>query len=222
MSGRQMTQMTTEEVWTAFSAPLRGYIRRQVRNESAVDDLLQEVFVRVHTHGANIRAQESLRGWLYEITRNVVTDHFRRQRPGQFVPFPIDAEERYAAPEPDTVASSLQALSPCVRAMAEALPEPYREALLLTEFAGLSQRALAGRLGLTFSGAKSRVQRAREKLRALLLACCHLEFDHAGRVMGYQPNCACCAEADLGEDACAHGGATDESCQCPGAAALAH
>jgi RNA polymerase sigma-70 factor, ECF subfamily len=91
-------------------------------------------------------------------------------------------------PEEDVQAE----LAPSVAAMVNALPEPYREALYLTEYQGLSQRDLAVRLGLSFSGAKSRVQRAREKLKQLLLDCCHLEFDRRGRIIDYQPRCACC------------------------------
>ena len=78
--------------------------------------------------------------------------------------------------------------------MVESLPADYREALILTEYEGLTQRALAERLGLSFSGAKSRVQRAREKLKAMLLDCCHFEFDRFGKIIDYQPNCACCTD----------------------------
>lgn len=83
-------------------------------------------------------------------------------------------------------------LLPCVAAMVDALPSSYREALRLTEYQGLSQKALSERLGISFSGAKSRVQRARAKLKQQLLECCHFQFDHAGRIIDYQPRCANC------------------------------
>ena len=85
-------------------------------------------------------------------------------------------------------------LAPSVAAMLERLPEHYREALVLTEYQGLTQKELAERLGLSFSGAKSRVQRAREKLKQLMLECCHFEFDCLGRVIDYQPRCCCCSQ----------------------------
>ena len=77
--------------------------------------------------------------------------------------------------------------------MAASLPEPYREALLLTEFGGLSQQQLADQLGISLSGAKSRIQRARKKIRDDLLTCCHFEFDRYGRVVDYWEHCCCCA-----------------------------
>jgi RNA polymerase sigma-70 factor (ECF subfamily) len=88
---------------------------------------------------------------------------------------------------------AVRELSPCVAAMVEELPEAYREALRLTEYEGLSQKALSDRLGISFSGAKSRVQRARAKIKEQLPNCCHFQFDYAGRIIEYQSRCACCA-----------------------------
>src|SRR5437588_726670 len=80
-------------------------------------------------------------------------------------------------------------LVPCIKEMVDSLTNDYRQALILTEYEGLTQRELAVRLGISVSGAKSRVQRAREKLKDMLLDCCHFEFDHSGRVIDYQPKC---------------------------------
>jgi RNA polymerase sigma-70 factor (ECF subfamily) len=82
--------------------------------------------------------------------------------------------------------------------MVTALPGPYREALLLTEYAGLTQQELAVRAGISLSGAKSRVQRGRERLKQLLLDCCHVELDRRGGIIDYRPNCAGCSCDDCG------------------------
>ncbi|GHO94882.1 hypothetical protein KSF_049300 [Reticulibacter mediterranei] len=74
------------------------------------------------------------------------------------------------------------------------LPVPDRQALILTEYQGLTQKELSLRLGISFSGAKSRVQRAREKLRQMLLDCCHFELDRRGHVINYQSRCQRCSE----------------------------
>jgi RNA polymerase sigma-70 factor, ECF subfamily len=70
--------------------------------------------------------------------------------------------------------------------MVYALPDPYRDAIVLTEFDGLSQKELAGRLGISVSGAKSRVQRGRALLKRQLLDCCQFEFDR-GSVIDCNP-----------------------------------
>jgi RNA polymerase sigma-70 factor, ECF subfamily len=73
------------------------------------------------------------------------------------------------------------------RRMIYSLPEPYREALVLTEFDGLSQQQLAERLGISLSGAKSRVQRGRQQLKEMLHECCTFEFDRRGKVIDCTP-----------------------------------
>lgn len=177
------------------------FLRKRVRNEEAVEDLLQDVFLRIHTHAYTLRAEDKLESWIYQIARNLVTDYSRRQKPILFLEETNQETWLVDMPEDDIQAE----LAPSVAAMVNALPEPYREALYLTEYQGLSQRDLAARLGLSFSGAKSRVQRAREKLKQLLLDCCHFEFDRLGRIIDYQPRCTCCTASACQGNADANG-----------------
>jgi RNA polymerase sigma-70 factor (ECF subfamily) len=69
--------------------------------------------------------------------------------------------------------------------MIAALPESYREAIQLAEINGLTQLEAARRSGLTFSGMKSRVQRARSQLKDMLLDCCRVELDRRGGILDY-------------------------------------
>jgi len=78
-----------------------------------------------------------------------------------------------------------QRLSETVRGMLEGLPPAHRQALQMTEYEGLTQREATGRLGPSVSGAKSRVQRARTRLKTLLLDCCHFELDRRVQVVNY-------------------------------------
>jgi RNA polymerase sigma-70 factor (ECF subfamily) len=108
-------------------------------------------------------------------------DRQRRERPA------VDLDD--ALPMPDAAEENevLRDLADCVHRCIEYLPEPYREALRLTAFEHVSQKELAERCGLTLSGAKSRVQRARRMLVDLYRECCHLEFDTRGGVMSCSP-----------------------------------
>jgi RNA polymerase sigma-70 factor (ECF subfamily) len=56
----------------------------------------------------------------------------------------------------------------------------------LVDFGGLSQQELADRVGISLSGAKSRVQRARQMLREMVLDCCRVERDGRGNVTDYE------------------------------------
>ncbi len=87
--------------------------------------------------------------------------------------------------EPDDDLSSNEEIVSCLKAMINHLPEKYKQAIILTEFQNLTQKELSERMGLSLSGAKSRVQRARSMLKETLLGCCHLEFDRLGNIIDY-------------------------------------
>jgi len=179
-----------EAMWNAYSDRLRAFIRSRVQDDAEVEDILQEVFVRMHRHLCCQPNWDKPESWVYQIARNLIIDHYRARR--ELVALPEYLE---AAPDlPEQNAEAELALS--LRAMIDELPEPYRQALILTEYEGLTQKQLAEALGLSLSGAKSRVQRARDKLRDMFLRCCHFEFDRSGRIVDYYAHCCCCQPAD--------------------------
>jgi RNA polymerase sigma-70 factor, ECF subfamily len=178
--------MTTADIWARFSAPLRRFIGKRVADEQAADDILQDVFVKIHSRIDTLQDEQKLEGWVYQIARNAVIDYYRRPSPALAL-----ADTALAADEPE-IEDAEQELAPGLTAMVYELPVEYREAILLTEYQGLSQKEMAERLGLSFSGAKSRVQRARAQLKAMLLDCCHFEFDRRGKVIDYYPRPDCC------------------------------
>ena len=136
-----------------------------------------------------MRQEEKLQSWIYQIARNAITDYYRTHKREPDLP-----EMPYVPEDPfDDVVSDLL---PYVKELVDSLPPDYREALILTEYEGLTQRELAERLGISVSGAKSRVQRAREKVKIMLLRCCHFQFDRLGRIIDYEPNCDCCTNED--------------------------
>jgi RNA polymerase sigma-70 factor (ECF subfamily) len=188
--------MTTERVWEEFHGPLQQFIRRRVSDEAAAEDILQDVFLRIHQHMDTLKDVRKLEGWIYQITRNAIIDAYRSRKHETT----LEAAEELDLPEELLDDDIVSELLPCVRAMVRNLPELDRQALVLTEYQGLTQKELAERLGLSFSGAKSRVQRAREKLKQQLLECCHFELDRRGHIINYQPRChwcetgACCAD----------------------------
>ena len=182
--------VASEQLWETFSVPLHQFIHRRVPDHHSAEDILQDVFLKIHTRIATLQQQDRVAAWIYQITRNAITDYYRARRPTTDLPATLVApDDMY---EEDVV----QELLPCVAAMVDALPDAFREALQLTEYEGLSQKELSERLGISFSGAKSRVQRARAKIKQQLLECCHFQFDHAGRIIDYQQRCACCANGD--------------------------
>ena len=175
-----------ETIYADFHSKLHRFIAGRVPDPDTAEDILQDVYLKIHSRMDGLRAEDRLESWVYQITRNAIIDHYRRARPQD------ELSDSLASPlddEPDAVSQ----LASSVKGMLGCLDDKYREALELTELQGLPQVELATRLDISVSGAKSRVQRAREKLKEAFLDCCHFEFDRSGRVVDYHPNCDKCA-----------------------------
>jgi RNA polymerase sigma-70 factor (ECF subfamily) len=177
-----MATVGTEAVWSQLSARLRAFIRSRVDDEQTADDLLQDTFVRIHQRIGTLSDEQRLEAWVFQIARNLVADHYRGRKPRAALPAEIAQEAPLGdAPDPnEEVASWLPA-------MIEELPPTYREAVKLVELEGVPQAEIARRLGISVSGAKSRVQRGREQLKQVLDRCCRIDLDRRGNVLGYQP-----------------------------------
>ena len=177
------------QIYKRFHSKLLQFILGRVSNRDAAEDILHEVFLKIHRRIETLRDNEKLESWMFQITRNAIVDHYRSTKQTTNISTAFDVAEN------DDEIPPAQRLEPCVREFVEELQEPYREALRLVEFEGMSQKELAEQLGISFSGAKSRVQRARAMLRDMLMRCCHFEFDRFGTILDYHPiSCCCCDE----------------------------
>ena len=187
--------LTLDDIWTHFSTRLRFFIRGRVTDESSAEDILQNVFVKIQHRLGTLRGVDKMEAWVYQIARNAIVDHYRTQRPTDDLT--EDLTEQIDNLSEDREKTELLA---AFRRMITELPEPYREAIQLTEMEGYTQQQLATRLGISLSGAKSRVQRGRTMLKDMLLECCRFEFDRRGGIVECEPKkevkCAECSESD--------------------------
>jgi RNA polymerase sigma-70 factor, ECF subfamily len=176
-------RIDTEAIWREFHERLRAFVSRRIRRPADVDDILQEVFVRVHRSAGSLHSRERAGAWLFQITRNVLIDHLRTAQNEGIAP-----SETFDPPAPvqeDEQPEALE-LAKCIEPMIAALPDPYGAAIRLTDIEGLTQLEAAQRSGLSFSGMKSRVQRARRQLKDMLLDCCRVELDRRGGIREYE------------------------------------
>jgi RNA polymerase sigma-70 factor, ECF subfamily len=172
----------TEAIWHEFHERLRAFISRRVPRPADAEDILQEVFVRIHRSIGSLQNREQPAPWLFQVTRNAIVDHLRAGN-SQADAQPDDFDPPAANDGDDR--SEVLELSRCIEPMIAALPENYREAIQLTDLNGLTQIEAAQRSGLTFSGMKSRVQRARRQLKDMLIDCCRIELDRRGAIVDY-------------------------------------
>jgi len=176
--------MQTQEIWKNFRSELLGFINSKVHDIQLSEDILQDVFIKIHLNLHQLKSDEKLTSWLYQITRNSITDYFRKAKSTIEVP---------DLPEEQNTETDIRNFEKCVLRFVNELPEKYREAIVTTELGNLSQKEFAEKIGISYSGAKSRVQRAKEELRELFVSCCAKEIPGSdGKLEFKDPeDCSC-------------------------------
>ncbi len=178
--------VTTEQAWEQLAEALRQFIFQKVTDAALSEDLLQEVFLRIHQQLPTLRHPKRLEAWVYRIARNVISDHYRKRYRSENVETGLEEE----------TTDAWEQLKGCLDQLVARLDSPYREVLTEVDLHGHSQKAVAQQLNLSYSGLKSRVQRGRKALRDMMVGCCQMELDKSGRLKGvFDPDeCRLCKD----------------------------
>ena len=177
-------------IWLKLKDKLLAFALSFVQDKEIAEDIVQEVFVRIHSKIDTLRDETRLKSWIYQITRNLINDYFRKEQISGFLKI---EEIETDGTEISSEIIMNKALIDMIEMM-DNLPPEYCEALCLTELGTLTQKEYAEKKGISYSGAKSRVQRARQILKDMLVKCCHYEFDKYGIVFDISPKYCCCCK----------------------------
>ena len=172
--------------WHELGDRLRVYVARRV-NPGDADDEVQSVMVKLLERRAEIDA-DSVRAWLFAVTRNAVAEYYRQHRPS------VDLDSFGDVPETDDVDPAdrtIGNLSDCLDPMLRMLPESDADLLRRIDLQREAQTELAASLGVPLSTLKSRVQRARTKLRSAFDQCCSIDLGRNGAPIGFERGAAC-------------------------------
>ena len=165
------------QVWQELNEQLFRFVYAKIKDSETSKDIVQDVFIKVFTNIDSLNDQDKIVSWIYQITRNEIVTYFRKNK----ISIPEDKNLSHQPEEKDLTSE----FSQCIEPMIDLLPEIYKEALLLSEIKNISQKELAAQLGISYSTAKSRVQRGRKKLKDLLLQCCKISTDAYGNITEY-------------------------------------
>jgi RNA polymerase sigma-70 factor (ECF subfamily) len=181
----------TEHVWERLHSNLRSFVGRRVRNTADVDDLVQRVFLHLHHALPTLRDEDRIHAWVYRTTRNAIADYYRapvhrREVPAGSLVDVADSEAPAHGAHGGTEPTAMRELAGCLKPLFAALSPEDQAALRAIEFEGMTQVDAARRLGLSTSGMKSRVQRARKRLKASLEDCCRVELDRRGGITSFE------------------------------------
>jgi RNA polymerase sigma-70 factor, ECF subfamily len=208
-SGVRMISMAsdTEQLWQQMHTGIRAFVGRRIRHAADVDDVVQRVFLRVHEGLASLRDEDRVHAWVYRTATHAIADYYRgpvnrrEVASGSLDDF-ADASPAGAGDEETDEPSTLKEFAVCVQPLMRSLSAADREALTVIDVEEVTQIEAARRLGLSVSGMKSRIQRARRRLRTVVEECCRVHLDRRGGIIGYEQRsarsaCECgpCADA---------------------------
>lgn len=169
--------------WRAHEAELRSFLRHQLSDGHAAEDLLQDVFLKAMRQGQDFCSLDNPRAWLFQVARHAVID---RARVGK-VHLPLDAVALdIPAPEPEGP-EPVDALAGCLERVLTELPADDAAILRACDLEGQTQREFAEQQGLSLPAPKSRLLRARQRMRDQLSTACQVRFEDDGRVGGHVP-----------------------------------
>ncbi len=156
--------LTTEEIWIEFGDRLRRFIYSKVSDRDIVNDIIQDIFYKIHTNLHHLKNNSKLTSWLFQIARNAIIDYFREEKKARELLATMEKEDTYVKK------ASTEILKYCMTFFLSRLPKKYEEAMIFTEFKGNTQSELAKQEGISVSAAKSRVQKAKKLLKEVVSA----------------------------------------------------
>lgn len=171
-------QQQVEEIWKDLHQELEKFILHKVKNVEICQDLLQDVFIKIQLNIHTLSDSSKLTSWIYQLTRNTIADYYRKTN--------FDAQiNDFQIAENENEEPLYSALSDCINSKISKLPKKYKQAILLTYFDNKSQKDLANDLNISYSGAKSRVQRAKEILKDNVTECPKVISDKSGKIIDF-------------------------------------
>jgi RNA polymerase sigma-70 factor (ECF subfamily) len=162
-----------QNIYVSFSEKIRRYLARLVR-EADVEDVTQEVFLKVNASLAEFRGDSSLSTWLYRIATNAAIDHNRKSSTGlkeqtaeEHLPDDSMTEESMAVdPTPPQDRQLIRKeMNDCIKGVVDGLPENYRTVLILSDLEELTNNEIAEVLDISLETVKIRLHRARTRLK---------------------------------------------------------
>jgi len=169
--------------WKTVEENLRGFVYKRVKNKALAEDIVHDVFVKVQDKIQHLRENEKILGWIYQITRNTIVDHYRTNAKEIQV---RDLNWESTPPNFNDCVSGV------IRNLIPTLPDKYRIPFEMTELQNVSQTEVEKKPKLTYTAAKTRVQRARRMLRGKLEELLIVKTDGYGNVIRCESRQNCC------------------------------
>ena len=179
--------MKLDEIWPSYRSSIKALLHSKVSDPDDVDDLLQEVLIKTHSNIGNLRKEESVKSWLFQITARTTIDYYRKKSRIH----EIEAENLWFGESERNIKADI---SPCVEPFLKTLPEKTANLLRAIDLQGIPQKSYAQELGISYSTLKSQVQKARSELKDLYEDCCDYSVDTQGNLIDFEQKSKKCTK----------------------------
>jgi RNA polymerase sigma-70 factor (ECF subfamily) len=176
--------MTCEQLalWNQTQDRLKRFLLKYTNDITLAEDIIQDVFIKVHDKLPQLRERDKFTAWIFRIAKNMIMDHFRRSATKRKA-FDVDANDHNV--------NLNDCVSACLQEMLQTLPEKYRKAVELAALRHVPQIDVARELKISYSGAKSRVQRAKQMVKEKMQKAYGLQFDAYGNAIACAKKLPC-------------------------------
>ena len=172
-------QKEISHIWMKHHNQLLFFISKRVDDPQIAEDILQDVFIKILSKINSLEDSTKLQSWLYQIARNTIADYYRLKK----------KEDKFASmmgmDEENNDKSAMQEAESWIGLYVHALPENYRDALILSELKGLSIAQVAEKLNISYTNARAMITRGRQQLKKDLTDCCSFHVDVYGNIIDY-------------------------------------
>ncbi len=172
------------EKWESLIGKLYIYLLKNVKDRDIAEDILHDALLKILEKRQTYKYEENYDGWAFRITKNVLIDYYRKIK--------TNADLEIIKKDLDEDKDTYKNLLPALKEFIENLPEKYSKPLILSDIEGIKQELIAQQLGLSVSGAKSRIQRARKMLKEYFLKCSEYKYDSRGGIVEFYPKSPSC------------------------------
>lgn len=169
--------LSVEDLAVQLAQPIMGYLARYVGDQGVAEDLWQETLIRMHKGSSSFEGRSSAKTWAFSIATRVAADYLRRPGHNTGVIELTAVEEPADSDRAIDEQLVINEMNQCVRYVIDSLPEDYRSSLILHDLEGLTAKQVAEVCDCSVASAKTRIHRARLRLKDALNEECAFYHD---------------------------------------------
>lgn len=169
--------------WHENEQLIKNWLIKQTGHHDQAQDLLQDLFIKAVQHKNIFCTNDDAKSWLFKVAKNGFIDHYRKSK-NQMLALPQGDNIEDTKTEDNS--SPLIDLQQCLTRVILELDEDDKEIIELCDIQGMHQADYAQLKRLSLSATKSRIQRARKKLRQKMVTACKIQFAH-NKVCSFTP-----------------------------------